>query len=128
MPEKSIHDLGPLQREIMEAVWESQQATVHQIRDRLADKKELAYTTVLSAMQKLEKTGWLRHRAEGKTYIYLPARTRAQGSFDSLHKFINHVFGGSPMAVFQNLLSHEKLTDEELVTLRKMIDQRRKEK
>lgn len=78
MNRKSLDDFGELQRAVIEAVWESGEATVRQVWKRLCREKELAYTTVLTAMQRLERDGWLKHRVEGKTHVYLPTRTRAQ--------------------------------------------------
>ena len=76
MTGKSIDELGALQREALEIIWSLGQATVHQVRDELNKDRDLAYTTVLTAMQKLEKAGLLKHQREGKTYVYLPAQSR----------------------------------------------------
>ena len=57
MAKKSLDDLGELQRAVIEIVWDLGQASVHQVRRQLSRKKKLAYTTVLTAMQKLEKAG-----------------------------------------------------------------------
>jgi predicted transcriptional regulator len=127
MRRKSIDDLGELQRAIMETVWELGEATVAQVRQRLAPRKELAYTTVLSVMQKLEKAGWLRHRAEGKTYLYQPRKSRSEIGAMSLRRFMDRVFHGDPMAVFQHLLEDQSLSQEDLTALRNMIDRRKKE-
>jgi len=128
MGQKSIDDLGKLQRAVLEIVWELGRASVHQVRDRLSRKKTLAYTTVLTAMQKLEKAGWLRHRTEGKSYIYLPTRTREQAGAKSVRKFIDRIFDGDALLMFQHLLRESKLSDKKLQELRKMLDEKRKEK
>ena len=127
MPRKSLDDLGVLQSAVMEAVWALGQATVRQVRDRVARRKPLAYTTVLSAMQKLEKAGWLRHRAEGRAYIYRPARSREHEGARSLRKLTRRVFRGDPLLLFQHLIDDQELSKEDLAELRSMIDRRRKE-
>lgn len=127
MSRKSLDDLGQLQRAVMEAVWQLGEASVHQVRDRLCRKKELAYTTILTAMQKLEKAGWLKHRAEGKSYVYLPTRTREEAGAKSALKFIKRVFDGDAVLMFQHLIRQSNLSDGELQQLRQMIDQKRKE-
>jgi BlaI family penicillinase repressor len=128
MAKKSLDDLGALQRAVIEVVWELGEASVHDVRDRLSRRKKLAYTTVLTAMQKLEKAGWLRHRTEGKSYVYLPTRTREEAGAKSVHKFIKHVFDGDPVLMFQHLMRESSLSDTELRELRKMIDEKRKER
>ena len=87
MTRRSVDHLGALQKAIMEIVWETGGATVKAVRERLNRERDLAYTTVLSAMQKLEKLGWLTHRAEGRTHLYEPTHTRQQEGRRSLRAF-----------------------------------------
>ena len=127
MSGKPLDQLGKLQRAVVEIVWELGEATVHQVRDRLGRAKPPAYTTILSAMQKLEKAGWLRHRADGRAYVYGPARSRAQAGAHSLRRLIDRAFRGDRLLLFQRLLDEHDLSDEELAALKKMIRQREKE-
>jgi predicted transcriptional regulator len=70
------HGLGPLQAEVMEIAWERGEVTVTQVMDVIAARRSVTYTTILVAMQKLAKSGWLKHRSEGRAYVYSPSRTR----------------------------------------------------
>src|SRR5271166_412675 len=101
MARKSIDALGELQKSVMETIWELGEATVGQVRDRLDREPEPAYTTILSVMQKLEKAGWLTHRAQGRSYVYVPTRSRDQAGTTSLRTFIDRVFRGDPLLLFQ---------------------------
>ncbi len=127
MARKSIDHLGSLQKAVMETVWEQDEATVQHVLERLSRTKPLAYTTVLSAMQKLEKAGWLKHREEGRTYVYQPTRSREEEGKNSLRKFVDRVFDGDALLLFQHLLEDHDLSAADLAALKKMIDQRRKE-
>ena len=126
MARKSIDDLGALQKAVMERVWELGEATVGQVRDRLQRDPEPAYTTILSVMQKLEKAGWLTHRTEGRGYVYLPTRSRDEAGTSTLRTFIDRVFRGDPLLLFQHLLDDEELSAQDLSALKKMIDQKRR--
>lgn len=128
MPNESIDDLSPLQQRVMEIVWGLNEATVHDVRRSLTSrKKQPAYTTVLSVMQKLEMAGWLDHRADGKAYVYFPTRTQQKAQKKSLQQFVGRVFGGDLQVFFQHLLDDEQLTVEDLIEFRKRIDKRKKE-
>ncbi len=127
MVKSSLDSLGELQRAVIEVVWDLGQARVHEVRDRLERDKRPAYTTVLTALQKLEKAGWLRHRAEGKSYVYLPTSTREQAGAGSVQRFIKHVFDGDSMRMFQHLISAGDLSDGDLSELRQLIDRQRAE-
>ena len=122
----SIDSLGDLQKLVMETVWELGEATVTQVRDKLDRDPPPAYTTVLSVMQKLEKAGWLKHRSEGRSYVYLPTRSRGDAGSNTLRTFIDRVFRGDPVLMFQHLLEDEELSAEDLTELGKMIDRKRK--
>ncbi len=128
MPKRSLDHLGELQLSVMEMVWELGEATVQDVRKRLKRRKRPAYTTVLTVMQKLEKAGWLEHRREGRAYVYNATRTRTERGSLSLQRFVKRVFGGDPKRMLQHLLDSEELSQTDLAQIRKMIDQRRKEK
>ena len=78
-------------------------------------------------MQKLEKAGWLTHREVGRAYVYRATRSREEEGKNSLRRFIDKVFGGQPLVLFQHLLDDEEISAKDLAALKKMIDQRRKE-
>ncbi|MFH1718184.1 MAG: BlaI/MecI/CopY family transcriptional regulator [Planctomycetota bacterium] len=128
MSKKSLDNFGELQRAVIEVVWELGEATVRQVWKRLCRKKELAYTTVLTAMQRLEKAGWLKHRAEGKKHVYLPTRTRAQAGAGSVRKFVQRMFNGSALLLFRQLVEEGELSDQELRELQLLINGKRRKK
>jgi BlaI family penicillinase repressor len=128
MSRKPLDHFGQLQRAVIEVVWELGEATVRQVWKRLCRRKELAYTTVLTAMQRLEKNGWLRHRVDGKKHVYLPTRTREQAGAGSVRKFVQRMFDGNALLLFRQLVEEGGLGDKELQELQKLINQKRKER
>lgn len=97
---KPIDRLGPLRKEI---VWEKGENSVNDVLDLNRPKKVLAYTTVLSGMLKLEKTGWLGHR-DGVVHC---CRSNA-GFADTL---LNLVPSPRPVEIFRpSAVGHRKFT------------------
>jgi BlaI family penicillinase repressor len=128
MRHKTLHGLGELQAKVMEFVWDRGEATVTEVAEHLGRRKPVVYTTVLVAMQKLEKKGWLTHRAAGRAYVYRPVRSRATAQAGLLAEMLDAVFGGDPKLLVTQLLDARPWTPDELAQLRKLIDARRKEK
>ena len=126
MKRKSIDDLGKLQNSVMETVWSLGEATTRQVWEQLNRKRPLAYTSVLSIMQRLEKAGWLSHRVVGRTYVYEATLSREQEGRRSLKDFIQKVFQGDSQVVFQHLIEDETFSEKDLLALRQLIDQKRK--
>ncbi len=125
---RPIDQLGQLQRQVLEILWQLEEGTVRQVLEQIAPHKDLAYTTILTTLQTLEKNGWCKHRKEGKTYIYRPTRSKQQAGVRSIKTLIQGVFNGDPLAMVQHLMDDEQLSDEQLDRLRKMIETKRKER
>lgn len=128
MDRQSLDNLGELQRAVMEIVWRRGEASVHDVLKELSRRRKPAYTTVLTVLQKLEKAGWLAHRNEGKSYIYMPTASREEAGAGSVRGFLKRVFEGDAVAMFQHLIRESDLSDEELGELRALIDEKRKER
>lgn len=126
MSRNSLDSLGDLQRAVIEVVWKLGEGSVHDVRKQLG-RENLAYTTVLTALQNLEKAGWLSHRTEGKSYIYVPMRTRTEASAGAVQRFLKRVFDGDAVAMLQHLIREGDLSEENLGEVRKMIEDRRRE-
>jgi BlaI family penicillinase repressor len=124
---KKLHGLGSLQSEVMDLAWEHGDVTVAQVAEAIGRRRRVTYTTVLSAMQKLEKKGWLKHRSAGRAYIYSPTRNREQVGGRTLKELLKTTFQGDPRLLLASLLDETRLSDAELKELRQLIDTRRKE-
>ena len=128
MSKQPMDRLGKLQRAVVELVWELGEATVRQVWEQLYPRKDVAYTTILAAMQRLEKSGWLRHRAEGQSNVYFPTGTREQAGISSIRTFVQGMFHGNALLMFRHLVEEGDLSDEELQELQKLISRKRKER
>lgn len=66
----------------MDEVWRRDgEVSVRQIREALNARrgtKKRAYTTIMTIMSRLDRKGLLRHRREGKSYLYHPVVSREQ--------------------------------------------------
>ena len=119
-------DSSPLtdaQREIMEVVWERGEATVTEVRDALAQQRELARNTVQTMIVRLEEKGWLKHREQGRTFVYSANRPRAASLGAKVTQMIDRLFAGSPEEMVTALIEYRGLTSGEAVRIRKMIDE-----
>lgn len=124
---KTLHGLGSLQGEVMELVWQQQEATVAQLVKAIGRHRTLTYTTVLSAVQKLEKKGWLKHRSEGRAHVFSAIRDREEVAGRTLKELLRTAFRGEPRLLLASLLEDVRMSDADLKELRKLIDMRRKE-
>lgn len=125
---ESMHGLGSLQAEVMDVVWKLGKATVSVVHEQIAKRRPVTYTTVLVAMQKLEKKGWLTHSTRGRAYVYRPVKSKQQADVGILKQLLQTAFGGDPKTLLSHLLDAHPMDEDELTSLKKLIDARRKEK
>ncbi len=66
--------LGELEKEIMDVVWENpQKVTVRSVYKHLKKRRKIAYTTVMTIMNRLVDKGLLGRKKDGRAYLYKPA-------------------------------------------------------
>ncbi|QLQ16808.1 MAG: BlaI/MecI/CopY family transcriptional regulator [Micropruina sp.] len=70
--------LGELEQAVMDILWQRREAlTVRDVHDLLSASRDLAYTTVMTVLDRLAKKGIVRRELNGRAWQYLPAVTRA---------------------------------------------------
>lgn len=119
---KSLTPLGETEMEVLQLVWELGEATVNDVRNRILEERQVAYTTIMTVMKNLAEKNYLKYRKEGVTYVYSPARAADEVRFSLLENLLSKVFEGSPAALVQTLVSRQELSDEERKELRGLID------
>ena len=70
--------LGPLETEVMEAVWDLGDTTVRDVHEHLAADRDIAYTTVMTTMARLATKGLLERDTRGLAHRYRAAITREE--------------------------------------------------
>jgi predicted transcriptional regulator len=71
--------LGDLEREVMTQLWDAAgPLTVRQVHDRLSRDRDLAYTTVMTVLDRLAKKGVVVQQRSDRAYRYAPAQTREE--------------------------------------------------
>jgi BlaI family penicillinase repressor len=118
-----LPDLSPAQREIMEIVWERGEVTAQEVRCVLSHTREVARNTVRTLLERMEGKGWLKHRAEGRTFLYTPARPRHDTIGQKVREVVETVCGGSPEKLVTALLDYRGLRPDELKRIRQLLDQ-----
>jgi len=104
----------------MRVLWDRGEASVGEVVDMLTDPKP-AYNTVLTLFRILERKGYVRHRKDGRAFVFLPTLDRQHARKNALKTLVNRFFDGSPRLLVLNLLEDEQLSAETLEHLKKKI-------
>ena len=90
----SAVQLGPLERRLLEAVWERGDATVRELVE--GGDTNLAYTTLMTTLERLYKKNLLSRRAEGRAYRYTPRFTREEFRREEAGNAFRQMLNASP--------------------------------
>src|SRR5579863_8029775 len=96
-------DLPPLELRCMKALWVAGQATVQDIRDGILPDRPLAYTTVMTVMDRLARKGVVVREKRGRAHLYSPAVSEHVIRERALHHLIDNFFQGAHAELRQYL-------------------------
>jgi BlaI family transcriptional regulator, penicillinase repressor len=98
MPRKnpdSLLDLPPLELQCMKALWSLGEATVEDIRAALMPRRPLAYTTILTVMDRLARKGMVERRKRGRAHLYSSAVQEESVREHAVGRLLDNFFAGS---------------------------------
>lgn len=98
-----IDSPGPLELKCLQAIWRLGEANVKDVRDILTSDRKLAYTTVMTTLDRLEKKGTLKRKKSGKAFVYSAAMTEADLRKLAVQHLVEEYFDGSKDLLFAYL-------------------------
>lgn len=119
---KSLTPLGETEMEVLNHVWDLGEATVKQVRKRILEDREVAYTTIMTVMKNLADKGYLKYRKDGVTYVYSPAQEPDSVRFNLVKNLVKKVFNGSSKELVQTLIQSEDMNKKDFEDIKTMID------
>jgi predicted transcriptional regulator len=114
--------IGSLEAEILAVVWEHDQTTVRQVYETLRERRQIAYTTVMTVMNNLVKKHLLLQDKTRIAYVYTPAIPGREVVQTVLESVVDHLLTGQyNVAVSQLLKLDRELTPDETAELRAWV-------
>ena len=114
--------MSPAETEILRLVWQLERATVQRVCDALPAKRRIAYKTVQTLLRRLEEKGYLKHRIEGKAYLFSPAIERKAVVKRTVLDFLDRLFGGDPRPLMQFLAEDGRIDAQDIERLKDLIE------
>lgn len=109
MSKRPMQAPSNVEMQALAAVWALGSARVSEVKSKLADGKERAYTTVLTVMQSLERKRLVKRVSEGRAHRYFPAVPREQVLQDAVGRLVANAFGGNASDAVLAILATAKI-------------------
>ena len=116
-----MRPLTELHQAILDFIWSLGSATAEQVREALLPKHPLKDSSVRTLLRRLEERGYLKHRLEGKVFVYeaaLPSRSVAARAVEQI---IQRFCSGSVEQFLVGMVDEKVLPVDEIRRLAKKV-------
>ncbi|MCP4711247.1 MAG: BlaI/MecI/CopY family transcriptional regulator [Planctomycetes bacterium] len=122
--------LTPAEFEIMNVIWSGEEMTITEVLSQInsAGDRKFSRSTIQVQMQRLSDKGWLKHRNQGKKFLFSATVKRSEASASIAEDIKKRVFGDSCVALFQTLLDHTSISSNDIEAMKQLIDKHAKSK
>lgn len=114
---KSTRVLTPLERRIMRVLWASGPGNVQKVLQGLTGEPQLAYTTVQTTLNVLQRKGKVKRRLVGRAYEYSATVSQEAADTHALKDVLQRVFQGSVDDLLLSLVRSKQLDAQKLARL-----------
>ncbi len=114
---KSSVSLTPLELQMMQVLWSQGPSNVLEVQQNLPDGLELAYNTVQTMLNILQRKGRVRRKLKGRAYVYSPVVSKEKALGHAVRDLVERMFGGSSEELVMSLIKSRQVDPERIAEL-----------
>lgn len=95
MPKSARDVLPPLELLCLKALWSLEEGNVKEVRQIVAQARPLAYTTIMTVLDRLVRKGKITRRKVGRAFVYSPQASRDSMRRAAIRELLDGFFDGS---------------------------------
>lgn len=114
-----MSDLGELELEVMQLVWDRGEITAEQVREELT--RSAKESTVRTVLRRLEEKGFVTHSIDGRTFVFRAAEARQEVAARAVKRIVDWFCKGSVEDVLVGMADARMLEPRTLEELAKRI-------
>lgn len=118
---KGSPSLTPLELLILQVLWREGPSNVLHVQKNLPAGSDLAYTTVQTMLNVLERKGRVARTMVGRAYVYRPVATKENVLGQAVRDLVERMFGGSPEELVMSLIKTRQVDPERIAALSKKL-------
>ena len=108
--------------EVMEALWAAgQPLTAADVAERIGAERGWSLATVKTMLSRLVSKGALKHREDGRRFLYSPTIRREAYVGTESRRFVERLFGGRLSPLVARLAEEDALDDEDIAAIEALL-------
>ena len=124
---KTTDSLTPLELQIMQVLWSEGPGNVQHVQRALAAETELAYNTVQTMLNILERKGRVQRTLEGRAFVYSSVVSEETVLGQAVRDLVERMFGGSSEELVMSLIKSRQVDPDRIADLSRRIAAEEKE-
>ena len=108
--------------EVMKIVWQYAPVSTNEITDRLMKTTSWGAKTIQTLIKRLTNKGALTYEKEGRVYVYTPLVKEYEYISQQSNSFLRRFYDGDITAMLSAYIKNDRLSAEEIGTLRSILD------
>ena len=121
MGEREKDTLTKLELQIMQVIWRQGASNVGAVQEGL--EQQLAYTTVQTMLNILEKKGKLKRKLRGRAFEYSARVTEARATGHAVRDLVDRMFGGSSEELVMSLIKSRQIDAKKIAELSRRLEE-----
>lgn len=121
---KDFPQISDAEWRVMQVIWGSSPITANEVIEQLKNDTDWKPKTVKTLIRRLVDKKVLGFQKEGKAYLYYPLVSENEGIRVESENFLKKVFNGSLNLMLANFIDEQRLSEEEIKELKRIIDDR----
>lgn len=119
-----MEQLTKAEERVMQVLWQIKKGFVKDIIAELDDEPKPPYNTISSVVRQLEKKGYVKYKAYGKTYEYYPAISKPAYRKQAFFKLFSDYFDQSAGNLLSFMVQEDSLSPEEIEEIKQIINKK----
>ena len=121
MGEKEKDTLTKLELQIMQVIWRQGASNVSAVQAGL--EQQLAYTTVQTMLNILERKGKLKRKLRGRAFEYSATVSESRATGNAVRDLVDRMFGGSSEELVMSLIKSRQIDARTIAKLSKRLEE-----
>ena len=121
MGERETETLTKLELQIMQVIWREGASTVSAVQEGL--EQQLAYTTVQTMLNILERKGKLKRKLRGRAFEYRATVSEDKATGHAVRDLVDRMFGGSSEELVMSLIKSRQIDAKKIAELTQKLEE-----
>ena len=121
MAKREKETLTKLELQLMQVIWKLGASNVTQVQEGL--EQQLAYTTVQTMLNILERKGKLKRTLQGRAFVYSATVSEAKASTHAVRDLVDRMFGGSSEELVMSLIKSRQIDPKKIAELTRRLEE-----